>query len=242
MQNHLIKCFVWLHCITVTCNYNATGTILSKNFVIYLCSLEIKFLHSSFSFYLWALQKDLDICLCNILKLKVILGYITLFKILIRTRPFFSPLQDFAMHQGIVAESFETSVPWDRCSLLCRSVKQRIVSVCDTYSIFHRFYLIIASFFRNVPSATLRTTPFPAAWRRPTMPGHAFTSTLVSVRWAYPIRWRYSRPLSTVHASRSSPVAARCPIIMAWARYAAIGIAMRSPRRAHRSTPPPSSI
>ncbi|KAI8040068.1 hypothetical protein M5D96_007496 [Drosophila gunungcola] len=37
---------------------------------------------------------------------------------------------DFGLHQGIVAESFETSVPWDRCSLLCRSVKQRVVSEC----------------------------------------------------------------------------------------------------------------
>lgn len=65
------------------------------------------------------------------------------------------------MHQGIVAESFETSVPWDRCSLLCRSVKQRVVSVCDTLSIFQRFYLITFMFFlqecskRNISHYTI---------------------------------------------------------------------------------------
>ncbi|XP_030373520.1 alkyldihydroxyacetonephosphate synthase [Scaptodrosophila lebanonensis] len=39
-------------------------------------------------------------------------------------------IRDFGLHQGIVAESFETSVPWDRCSLLCRNVKQRVVAEC----------------------------------------------------------------------------------------------------------------
>lgn len=74
------------------------------------------------------------------------------------------------------------------------------------------------------------------------MPVHAFTSTLVSARWIYPIRWRFSRPLSTVHASKSSPAVALCHIIMAWARYVVIGIAMLSPRRVHRSIPQPSNI
>ncbi|XP_034477728.1 alkyldihydroxyacetonephosphate synthase [Drosophila innubila] len=46
-------------------------------------------------------------------------------------------IRDFAMHQGIVAESFETSVPWDRCSLLCRCVKQRVVSECYKHKISH---------------------------------------------------------------------------------------------------------
>ncbi|KAH8277650.1 hypothetical protein KR018_002828 [Drosophila ironensis] len=49
-------------------------------------------------------------------------------------------IRDFALHQGIVAESFETSVPWDRCSLLCRSVKQRVVSECQKRRI--SFYTI----------------------------------------------------------------------------------------------------
>ncbi|EDV55962.1 alkyldihydroxyacetonephosphate synthase [Drosophila erecta] len=44
-------------------------------------------------------------------------------------------IRDFGLHQGIVAESFETSVPWDRCSLLCRSVKQRVVSECSKRNI-----------------------------------------------------------------------------------------------------------
>lgn len=46
-------------------------------------------------------------------------------------------IRDFAMHQGIVAESFETSVPWDRCSKLCRCVKQRVVSECYKHKISH---------------------------------------------------------------------------------------------------------
>ncbi|KAH8321523.1 hypothetical protein KR074_007533 [Drosophila pseudoananassae] len=49
-------------------------------------------------------------------------------------------IRDFALWQGIVAESFETSVPWDRCSLLCRSVKQKVVSECQKRSI--TFYTI----------------------------------------------------------------------------------------------------
>lgn len=30
------------------------------------------------------------------------------------------------MRHDIIAESFETSVPWDRCARLCRNVKQRV--------------------------------------------------------------------------------------------------------------------
>ncbi|ALC41922.1 CG10253 [Drosophila busckii] len=46
-------------------------------------------------------------------------------------------IRDFALYQGIVAESFETSVPWDRCSLLCRCVKQRVVTECQRHHITH---------------------------------------------------------------------------------------------------------
>ncbi|KAH8403739.1 hypothetical protein KR215_001984 [Drosophila sulfurigaster] len=46
-------------------------------------------------------------------------------------------VRDFAMHQGIVAESFETSVPWDRCSMLCRCVKKRVASECSRHNISH---------------------------------------------------------------------------------------------------------
>lgn len=35
-------------------------------------------------------------------------------------------LQDLALLYDIVAESFETSVPWDRCHTLCTNVKKRI--------------------------------------------------------------------------------------------------------------------
>lgn len=31
-----------------------------------------------------------------------------------------------ALDYGVVAESFETSVPWDRCTDLCRNVKERL--------------------------------------------------------------------------------------------------------------------
>ncbi|XP_020800205.1 alkyldihydroxyacetonephosphate synthase [Drosophila serrata] len=44
-------------------------------------------------------------------------------------------IRDFGLNQGIVAESFETSVPWDRCSLLCRSVKQRLATECHKHGI-----------------------------------------------------------------------------------------------------------
>lgn len=34
-----------------------------------------------------------------------------------------------ALEYNIVAESFETSVPWDRCETLCRNTKQRVRKV-----------------------------------------------------------------------------------------------------------------
>lgn len=34
--------------------------------------------------------------------------------------------QDLGLDYGAVAESFETSIPWDRCSHLCRNVKERV--------------------------------------------------------------------------------------------------------------------
>lgn len=39
-----------------------------------------------------------------------------------------------------MAESFETSVAWDRCSALCRNVKQRVRDECKKYNI--DFFLI----------------------------------------------------------------------------------------------------
>ncbi|CAD7012813.1 unnamed protein product [Ceratitis capitata] len=44
-------------------------------------------------------------------------------------------IRDFALNQQIVAESFETSVPWDRCSALCRNVKRRVEAECHTRDI-----------------------------------------------------------------------------------------------------------
>ncbi|XP_059051555.1 alkyldihydroxyacetonephosphate synthase [Achroia grisella] len=49
-------------------------------------------------------------------------------------------LRDVAMEYGIVAESFETSVPWDRAGALCRRVKDRVRDECATRGIQH--YLI----------------------------------------------------------------------------------------------------
>lgn len=37
--------------------------------------------------------------------------------------------QDLALEYYIVAESFETSVPWDQCEQLCRNTKLRVVKV-----------------------------------------------------------------------------------------------------------------
>ncbi|PZC82264.1 alkyldihydroxyacetonephosphate synthase [Helicoverpa armigera] len=52
-------------------------------------------------------------------------------------------LRDVAIEYDVVAESFETSVPWDRTLALCANVKQRIRDECakrgiDKYLISHR--------------------------------------------------------------------------------------------------------
>ncbi|XP_053607692.1 alkyldihydroxyacetonephosphate synthase [Plodia interpunctella] len=46
-------------------------------------------------------------------------------------------LRDVAIEYGVVAESFETSVPWDRTLALCRNVKQRIRDECASRGIEH---------------------------------------------------------------------------------------------------------
>uniref|UniRef100_A0A1B6LVZ4 Alkylglycerone-phosphate synthase n=1 Tax=Graphocephala atropunctata TaxID=36148 RepID=A0A1B6LVZ4_9HEMI len=49
-------------------------------------------------------------------------------------------IRDLALEYGVVAESFETSVPWDKTLMLCRNVKHRIDVECKALSIKH--YLI----------------------------------------------------------------------------------------------------
>lgn len=39
--------------------------------------------------------------------------------------------QDLALEFYIVAESFETSVPWDKCEQLCRNTKLRVTKVMN---------------------------------------------------------------------------------------------------------------
>ncbi|XP_037815490.1 alkyldihydroxyacetonephosphate synthase [Lucilia sericata] len=46
-------------------------------------------------------------------------------------------MRDLALLYDIVAESFETSVPWDRCYSLCENVKKRIELECHAKSIHH---------------------------------------------------------------------------------------------------------
>lgn len=41
------------------------------------------------------------------------------------------------MEYSILAESFETSVPWDRCLNLCRNVKHRVAQECQKRNIKH---------------------------------------------------------------------------------------------------------
>ena len=43
---------------------------------------------------------------------------------------FMSIQQDLGFDYGIVAESFETSVPWDRVEILCHNVKHRMRQEC----------------------------------------------------------------------------------------------------------------
>ena len=35
-------------------------------------------------------------------------------------------IRDFAFQVGLISESFETSVPWSECAVLCRRVKERV--------------------------------------------------------------------------------------------------------------------
>ncbi|XP_055524384.1 alkyldihydroxyacetonephosphate synthase-like [Wyeomyia smithii] len=49
-------------------------------------------------------------------------------------------IRDLALEYSVVAESFETSVAWDRCEILCTNVKNRIRKECAKHSIKH--YLI----------------------------------------------------------------------------------------------------
>ncbi|KAG7177818.1 alkyldihydroxyacetonephosphate synthase, peroxisomal-like [Homarus americanus] len=48
-------------------------------------------------------------------------------------------IRDLGFDYGIVAESFETSVPWDRVYALCHNVKHRIKSECKERGIKHTF-------------------------------------------------------------------------------------------------------
>jgi len=43
--------------------------------------------------------------------------------------------QDLGLDYGVVAESFETSVPWDRCLELCNNVKECIIREVQNYEI-----------------------------------------------------------------------------------------------------------
>lgn len=44
-------------------------------------------------------------------------------------------MQDLALEYEIVAESFETSVPWDRALVLCNNVKQCVAHECKSLGI-----------------------------------------------------------------------------------------------------------
>ncbi|CAB3377209.1 Hypothetical predicted protein [Cloeon dipterum] len=46
-------------------------------------------------------------------------------------------IRDACIDYGVLAESFETSVPWDRCANLCRSVKNTISRECKARGITH---------------------------------------------------------------------------------------------------------
>ena len=53
---------------------------------------------------------------------------------------FFYHLKDLGLDFGIVAEAFETSVPWDKCESLCRNTKAVVREECKKHNINH--YLI----------------------------------------------------------------------------------------------------
>lgn len=48
-------------------------------------------------------------------------------------------IRDLGLEFGILSESFETSVPWNRASALCRNVKARVVHSCNQYGIKRYF-------------------------------------------------------------------------------------------------------
>lgn len=48
-------------------------------------------------------------------------------------------IRDLALEFNILAESFETSVPWNRALSLCRNVKSRVAKGCETYGIAKYF-------------------------------------------------------------------------------------------------------
>lgn len=48
-------------------------------------------------------------------------------------------IRDLALEFNVVAESFETSVPWDRTITLCKNVKHRIGEECKALGIHHYF-------------------------------------------------------------------------------------------------------
>lgn len=45
------------------------------------------------------------------------------------------------MRFGVVGESFETSIPWDKCSSLCKNVKTRIRMEAKAYKLCKPFLL-----------------------------------------------------------------------------------------------------
>lgn len=52
-------------------------------------------------------------------------------------------LQDLALEFYIVAESFETSVPWDKCEQLCRNTKLRVSKVMNAWTFkVHQVYSV----------------------------------------------------------------------------------------------------
>lgn len=46
-------------------------------------------------------------------------------------------IRDIGLDHYVVAESFETSVPWDRALSLCKNVKHRVAKECQSYNIKH---------------------------------------------------------------------------------------------------------
>jgi alkyldihydroxyacetonephosphate synthase len=53
---------------------------------------------------------------------------------------FFSDNQDIGIEYGILADSFETSVPWDKVSSLCKNVKIRVEKECAARNV--KYFMI----------------------------------------------------------------------------------------------------